>query len=329
MARHYPTSGISGRAFHRTATGALAAGLLVAGLVTFATGVARAQDMEPRAYSSSPVGMNFLASSIGNTRGGILFDPTVPITDASANLNLGSLGYARSFGVGGKQGLVSGGFSYVRGDLQGLVGNVERHTGRSGLADMRVRASLNFVGPGAMTREQFAKAPRKTIVGVSLTVQAPTGQYADDRLINIGTNRWAFRPEVGVSVPVGRWFLDAYAGVWLFTANSDFYPGGSTRTQDPLYAAQAHASYTFKSRAWVAFDATWYAGGEATVDDGAPSTRQDTTRLGGTFSIPVTRRQSIKVAASTGASTRVGSDFDTYLVGWQVAWFDRPAAPHP
>jgi hypothetical protein len=149
-------------------------------------------------------------------------------------------------------------------------------------------------------------------------------------LINIGNNRWAFKPEIGVSVPVGRWFLDAYAGVWLFTPNNDFYPDGtSSREQDPLYTVQGHVSYTFKSRAWLAFDATWYTGGAATVDDGEPSTRQNTTRVGGTFSVPVTQRQSVKIAASTGASTRTGSDFDTILVGWQFGWFDRPAAPRP
>ena len=189
---------------------------------------------------------------------------------------------------------------------------------------MRLRMSVNVVGPGAMTREEFAAAPRKTIVGVSLTVQPPTGQYDETRLINLGTNRWAFKPEVGVSVPVGRWFLDAYAGAWLYTANDSFYPESSTRRQDPLWTAQAHASYTFQSRAWLAFDATWYAGGESTIDGGPPSSRQNSTRLGGTGSIPVTRSQSIKIAASTGASARTGSDFDTYIVGWQIVWFDRP-----
>jgi hypothetical protein len=287
---------------------------------------AYAQEMEPRAYSSSPVGLNFVAIAAGNTRGAILFDPTVPITDASADLNLGAIGYARTFGLAGKQGLAAAGFSYARGDLEGLVDGDARRTGRSGLTDMRAKVSLNLVGPGVLTREEFAAAPKQTILGVSLTIQPPTGQYDETRLINIGTNRWAFKPEVGVSVPVGRWFLDAYAGVWLFTANEEFYPGEATRRQDPLYSVQGHASYTFRTRAWVAFDVTWYGGGEATVDDGPPSTRQNTTRVGGTGSIPITHRQSIKIAVSTGAAERTGSDFNTGLIAWQFAWFDRPAA---
>src|SRR5262245_58481710 len=254
---------------------------------------ARAQEMEPRAYSAAPVGTNFLAIGAGDTRGDVLFDASLPITDTRADLNLAAFGYARSFGVGGRQGLVAGGVVYARGDLEGLVFGAERRTGRSGLTDMRLKVSLNLMGPGAMTPQEFATAPRKTIVGVSLTVQPPTGQYDESRLINLGTNRWAFKPEVGVSVPVGRWFLDAYAGAWFFTSNDEFYPWGSTRRQDPLGSVQAHASYTFRSRAWVAFDATWYGGGEATVDDGPPSTSQSTTRLGATGSIPITKRQSI------------------------------------
>src|SRR5262245_29309605 len=307
----------------------LAAGLSAAAVTCLLAGAALAQDMEPRAYSSSPIGMNFVVVGVGQTRGGVVFDPSIPVTDVEADLNLAVVGYARSFGLGGRQGLVGVGFPYARGDLEGKVSNVDHRTGRSGLADLRLRVSLNFVGPGAMTREQFATAPRKTIVGASLTIQPPTGQYDTSRLINLGTNRWAFKPEVGVSVPVGRWFLDAYAGAWFFTANDEFYPGDSTRRQDPLTAVQAHASYTFPSRAWLAFDATWYGGGESTVDGGPTSSRQSTSRLGGTCSFPLSPSQSIKFAASTGATARTGTDFDTWLVSWQKAWFGLPGPRRP
>jgi hypothetical protein len=308
------------------AAGALAASVLAAAVLA---APAAAQDMEPRAYSSSPIGLNFLAAGIGNTQGALLFDPTVPVEEAHADLNLGSLGYARTFDLAGRQALLGGGMVYARGVLDGLVAGTDRTTGRSGLSDLRLKLSVNLVGPPAMRREQFVKAPHKTVFGASLTIQAPTGQYDRSRLINLGLHRWAFKPEVGVSVPVGRWFLDAYFGAWFYTPNDDFYPGDSTRRQDPLTAVQGHASYTFKSRAWVAFDATWYGGGAATVDDGEPSTRQSSTRVGGTGSVPITRRQSIKIAASTGAAVRTGTNFDTYTVGWQLAWFDPrvPVAP--
>jgi len=299
-------------------------GVLVALAVLALAQPVSAQDMEPRAYSPSPVGTNFLAVAVGNSRGAILFDPTVPITDASANLDSFIAGYARAFGLWGHQGLVALSLPYVRGDVAGTVFEESREVQRSGLADVRLKVSLNLVGGAAMTREEFAKAPRRTIVGTSLTLQAPTGQYDETKLINLGTNRWSFKPEVGVSVPAGRWFLDAYGGAWLFTSNDDFYPGDATRRQEPLFTLQAHAGYTFKSRAWLAVDATWYGGGESTVDDGPPSSRQSNTRLGGTFALPLARGQSIKFATSRGVSARTGSDFETYLLGWQLMWFDRP-----
>jgi hypothetical protein len=160
---------------------------------------------------------------------------------------------------------------------------------------------------------------------MSLAVLVPVGEYQEGKLVNLGTNRWAFKPEAGVSVPVGRrWYLDGYAGVTFFTTNDEYFPGDAAREQEPLVSLQAHGSYSFRSRAWVALDATWYGGGQATVDGGPPSTHQSNTRFGATFSLPVAEHQSLKVAASRGLSTRTGSDFDTYVVGWQIAWLDRP-----
>jgi hypothetical protein len=299
----------------------------VSAVVLLATWTARAQEMEPRAYSPSPIGTNFLAVALGGSHGSLLFDASIPITDASATLGQSALGYARSFGLFGRQALVAAGIPFVHGQIEGQVFEESRRVERSGLADVRVKLSTQIKGPGALTRAEFAKAPRRTIVGVSLTAQAPVGEYDETKLINLGTNRWAFKPEVGVSVPVGRWYLDAYAGAWLFTTNDDFYPGDAVRKQDPLTALQAHASYSFKNRAWVAVDATWYGGGEATVNDGPPSTRQSNTRFGGTFSLPLAPSQSLKIAASTGVSTRVASSFDTVVVGWQLVWFDEPRHP--
>jgi hypothetical protein len=288
-----------------------------------------AQEMEPRAYSPSPIGTNFLAIIGGLTRGEVLFDPTVPITDTEAELGLATLGYGRTFGLAGRQGLVAVAVPYGWGHVEGLVQEEARYIRRAGFGDLRVKASLNLIGPRAMSVEEFRKAPRRAILGVSFAIQAPVGEYYPEKLINLGTNRWAFKPEIGVSVPAGRWYLDAYAGAWFFETNERFYPGYATKRQDPLVALQAHASYTFKSRAWVAIDATWYGGGEATVDSNPPSTRQSNSRLGATFSVPLAARHSLKLAVSSGVSTRTGSDFDTVLVGWQHTWFDRPGGRRP
>ena len=124
-------------------------------------------------------------------------------------------------------------------------------------------------------------------------------------------------------MPRGRWDVDAYAGVWLFTPNGDFYPGGRRRTQDPVFTMQGHVSYTFRPRLWLAVDATWYSGGAAQVDDGTPGGGFSNSRLGATLSIPAGRQQAFKVAYSSGVAVRTGTDFRTIAVGWQWLWF-RP-----
>jgi hypothetical protein len=283
---------------------------------------AGAQDMEPRAYSSSPTGANFLVLGFGRTSGDVLFDPTLPLTDVHADLNAGLLGLGRTFGIGGRLALLTAALPYSWGTIEGRVFEQATQVTRSGLVDPRIKLSVNLLGPPAMSPAEFVRAPRRTVVGASLTAVVPVGQYDPHKLINLGSNRWAFKPEVGVSHPEGRWDLDAYAGVWLFAENDEFFPESARRRQDPIVAIQGHASYTIKPRAWAAFDATWYGGGKATVDDGPPSSRLSNTRVGVTLAWPIGRSQSLKVAYSAGATTRTGTDFSTVGLAWQVMWLD-------
>jgi hypothetical protein len=123
-----------------------------------------------------------------------------------------------------------------------------------------------------------------------------------------------------------RWLLDVYSALWLFTANDSFYSGTSVRTQAPMGAFQAHLSYNFQRQLWVAFDATYYAGGQSTVGGVDNPDRQSNSRLGATVAFPVGRRHSIKLAVSSGAIVRYGADYSTFSVGWQTAWVPRPTA---
>jgi len=286
--------------------------------------VAKAQDLEPRAYSSSPVGTSFVGLGFSRSSGDISFDPTVPITNASATLYSPALGVGQTFGVLGRQALFTAVLPYAWGNASGDVGNQQQSVYRSGLADVKTRFSINLRGNPAMTPKEFAKRPHHNfIVAASLSMTSPAGQYNNTKLINIGTNRWSFKPELGVSYPVKKLYLDLYAGAWFFTENRSFYTGLSTRTQDPLTTIQAHVSYTVLRGLWVAFDSTWYGGGATIVNGGAPSERESNSRLGGTATLPLTKVQSFKLAYSSGVSGRIGSKFNTLAFGWQYVWFDR------
>jgi outer membrane putative beta-barrel porin/alpha-amylase len=294
--------------------------LLVAPLTT---ATLNAQDLEPKAYSASPVGAEFLVAGLSRSTGSVLVDPTLPITDVDARINgvVAAAGY--TFSLFDRVALVTGGMPYLWGDVSGVVGEDAASVSRSGIGDARLKFSINLHGNPAMGARAFAKAPRQAIVGTSVTVVAPSGQYDAAKLINLGTNRWSFKPEVGVSVPKGPWDLDAYLGVWLFTRNSNFFPGGVTRTQDAVVALQAHGSYTLRPRLWAAIDATWYAGGATQVEGGRSATPMNNSRLGATVSFPMTRFQSLKFAYSSGLLVRTGTNFQTFSIGYQWLRFTK------
>ena len=284
---------------------------------------ATAQDLEPKAYTASPVGAAFVVAGLGRASGSVVFDPTLPFTDVEAKVNSGLVAAGYTFGLFGKLALATAALPYAWGDITGKVAEVEGAISRSGLSDARFKLSMNLAGNPAMRVREFVKAPRKTILGTSLTVLAPSGQYYPAKLINLGTNRWGFKPEIGVAVPKGRWDFDAYLGVWLFTTNTNFYPGGLTRSQDAVVALQGHVSYTFRPRLWAAFNATWYRGGSARVEGGEPVGSMNNSRLGATMSIPAGRRQSFKLAYSSGVVVRTGTNFRTLSVGWQWLWLTK------
>ncbi len=280
----------------------------------------KAQDLEPRAYSASPVGTTFLVLGIGRSSGGVFADPSLPFEDVRATLAAASLGVGHTFDLLTRSALVLVALPYAWGEASGRIEEETREASRAGWADARMKLSVNLLGGQALRPREFVKAPRGPIVGVSLTTVAPTGQYHGDRLVNLGSNRWSFKPEIGLSVPTRRWTFDAYAGVWMFTANDEFFPGSTRREQDRVVALQGHVGYTVQPRLWIAFNATWYSGGTTRVDGVGKSDLQRNSRIGATVSVPLGLRQSFKASYSTGATTRIGADFDTIGLAWQVVW---------
>jgi hypothetical protein len=289
-------------------------------LLAIGAGSARAQELEPRAYSPNPTGANFVLLAYGHTSGDVEFDPSAPLTDVTARVNQAALFYGRTFGLFGRAASAAVQLPYAWGHVAGNVFEERRDVYRSGLGDLRVRLTTNLIGGPALPPQEFAQRRPRATLGASLLVLAPTGQYDPSKLVNIGTNRWTVKPELGFSQPAGRWFLELYGGAWLFADNNDFF-GGSRKAQDPLVTLQAHVSYNFRPRLWLAGDATFYTGGRTTVDGVQKADLQRNTRLGLTLAVPVRRRSALKVSWSRGVVTRIGGDFTTVAVGYQFLWF--------
>ena len=280
------------------------------------------QSLGPRAYSPNPTGANFAIANYGYQTGSVLLDPSIPIENVDAKINNAALGYVRTFGLFGRSASAALVVPYVWGSLEGDVAEERRKITRSGFGDLQTRFAVNLLGGPARTPKEFAAAPPATTLGFSLVTVAPTGEYLPDKLINISAHRWAFKPEIGVSHPAGRWTFEAYAGAWFFTTNDDFF-GGKVRTQDPIVAFQAHVSYQFLPRLWLAASGTYYTGGQSTIDGVKSVDLEKNSRVSLTASVPIAQRQSLKFFFARGATTSIGADFTTYSVTYQILWFDR------
>jgi hypothetical protein len=290
--------------------------ILIAVTATTASG----QEMEPRAYSPAPIGTQFVLLGYAHQSGDVLLDSSLPLKDVSVKFNFGSFGYGRTFGLAGHQSSVAVLVPYVWGTAQGSVSENQVMVRRSGGGDIRVRFSTLLKGGEALSPKEFAERKPKTLIGASVVIVVPSGQYDPQRLVNPGSNRWAFKPEIGVSKPKGLWTLEATGGVWLFTPNNSFL-GNSRRTQKPMASFSGGAVYTLRPRMWLSGNATFYTGGSTVLNGTENADRQRNMRVGATFSFPLNRRQSVKVAWAKGVTTRIGGNLNTIAFAWQYAWF--------
>jgi hypothetical protein len=286
-----------------------------------------AQDLSPRAYLITPLRANAVTVANVFNDGDLHFEGTVPITGATGRMNMPNVTLYHALGVFGRSANATATLAYGVGNFEGTAFGAEREIYRSGLFDSVFRFSVNLKGGPAMSLAEMGKWRQKTLIGASLKVVAPTGQYDPTKLINLGANRWAFKPELGLSQRWGHWVLDGYAGVWFFTKNPDFFSrnevvaGTHSQTQDPIFAFETHLSYDFRPRLWVSFDGNFWYGGRTSLDGVEnPATLQKASRIGVTASFPLTRRQSLKVGYADGAYVRFGGDYKVASVAWQYTW---------
>lgn len=282
-----------------------------------------AQELEPRALTNTPIGVNAVLIATGLLYGNVLLDPAVPIEGGTADLWTVAGGYIRSVGLFGMGGKLSVIIPFAAGTWSGQLGGVDTSTSRSGFGDPILKLSLNFLGSPALTRSEFRGYRHKTVAGFSVAVTMPVGQYYPERLINLGSNRWSIASRVGISHALGNWLVEGYGGMTFFTANHDFF-GGATLTQDPLLDVQSHVVRQLgRPGRWLAASAGYAWGGQATVDGVAKSSLQN-ARLSLALQVPVRGGHAFRAAYINGVTTRLGGDFDTVQLVWQYGWGGRP-----
>ena len=293
------------------------AGCALVFAVLLAAVAAEAQNLEPRAFSNAPVDLNFLVVGYAYSHGDVAFDSSVPIKDASLTTQATFLGYGRVLDLWGRTAKLDVVLPYAWVSGSALIAGQLRETAVSGLGDPQVRFSALLYGGPALSAADFVDYTQDLIVGASLAVTAPLGQYDSNRVVNVGTNRWSVKPELGISKALGPVILELESSVTFYTDNNDFL--GRKVEKEPIYAVQGHVVYHTRIGFWMALDATYYAGGRVTID-GKQGTEPEHSRLGATIAIPIDRYNSVKLYGSAGASPRLGGDFYTAGIAWQIRW---------
>lgn len=277
------------------------------------------QELEPAAYKVVPIDVNLFQAGYILAVGDVNFTPALPVEDAQASIHSMTVMYGRTLGIFGRSANLGVVAPYTVGHLEGTYIGEFTEVDRSGFRDPMFRLSVNLYGGPAMDLKEFASYTPKTNVGASIRILAPLGQYDSTKLINLGSNRWSFKPEVAVTRALGKLSLEFYAGVWLFTDNTDFF-GGKKREQDPISSLQLHALYTFKPGMWLSLDLNYYNGGTTKVDGLQNLDLQQNSRIGLAFLLPLHRRGPLRFAYSRGARTTIGAEFDAVALGYSYVW---------
>jgi hypothetical protein len=293
-------------------------GFFCAALLVVAS-AAGAQELDPRTYSNIPIGVNFLAVGYAYNQGNLLLDPALPIEDAEATIHVAFARYLRSFSLFGLPSKVNITLPWTSGHWEGTVDGEFGSRDVTGFGDARIGIATIFSGAPALRKSEFRSFTQRTVFGASLDVIVPSGRYDPSKLVNLGSNRWVFNPEIGFSRTFKKWILEAALAAGIYGDNDDFF-GGSTLQQDDFYAIKAYLTRTFRPGFWVSFAAGYGLGGTTTIDGITRNTDQSNVRVGITCAYAIKPNQGLVLNLSSGATFRAGPDFNTIAVAYQYSW---------
>ncbi|MEH6537580.1 MAG: transporter [Psychroserpens sp.] len=281
-----------------------------------------AQDIEPRRWTALPLGTNILGVGYARTNGKIFFDPLLQVEDGTFNNDVFALQYIHSFKLGNKLARLDVFVPFSITQWEGLLGGVATTVNRNGFADPRIRLSLNFIGMSAMNpnemQEYLMANPKRTSFGVSIAVTLPLGQYFDENLLNLGQNRFIFRPQVGMVHHWGKWSYELTGSALIYTNNNNF-SNGKTRKQNVVFAAQTHLIRQFKSRAWASLSLGYGLSGQSIVN--SQPNNDDRIDVLGAFSLGfvLTKKQTVKLSYIRTETTKdIGADLNSIIMSWST-----------
>ncbi len=280
-------------------------------LVTLLPILCQAQEIEARAYSNAPIGMNFVTAGIAQAKSG------------SYTLNTEAVSLTHVLDLAGQSGRLTLTVPYAELSGVGRVGGQSINASAEGLSDPMIKASVNLYGAPALTNGQFLSYQQDLIIGASLAATIPWGKYNSSQMVNVGANRSLIQPGVGLSQAIGPWRLELAGMATIYTSNTN-YMGSNTLSQNPVYSGETHAIYYFPNTAWISADATYFTGGQTYVNGIPASGTQENWRFGSTLSYPIDKQNSIRLSGSKGVYSHTDTSYNAVGISWQYRWGGTP-----
>lgn len=277
------------------------------------------QELSPRFYWPTPKGTKVVVAGYSYVDGDVLMDPSIPLYEVDSRINTGFFAYMQNFSLLGRTTNFLVELPYSWGITKGIVVDTPAERRLSGFNDLGITLAVNLLGAPAMSPADFQwlRDNPRVILGTSLKILLPTGQYMTDRLINVGANRWAFKPEFGALIPLWpKLLLEIETGVWFFTKDKDFIMG--TRKQEPVLSGELHLVKRFKPGLWISLEANYFWGGRQKIGETQLGDLQRNSKIGGTVSVPFLRRHNLKLGYSFGVVTAYGTDFNQLLATYTL-----------
>ena len=281
---------------------------------------ASAQDVEPRRWSALPLNSSVIGAGYAYTFGDVLFDPLLEAEGVSIDINTLVASYAKPFKLANKLARIDVTIPYSFMQLNGTLSDEPASLYRNGFGDARLRFSINFSGPPPLNVVELQKYnkenPVNTIFGASIALTLPTGQYFDEKLINIGQNQIIVRPQIGMVRNWYSWSFELTGSIFLFTNNNNFF-GGSTRKQDPIFALQTHLIKRFGPKIWTSLSLSYGLGGESTVNNISSADYRTNLLSAASVGYSLTRLQGLKLVYLKSDTLKdIGSNTDSIIVSW-------------
>jgi hypothetical protein len=281
-------------------------------------------ELEPRLWSHLPVNKNFGGIGYVYTEADIFLDPATQLEDVEMELQTIAAKYIRTFALFNKTARIDLTQAYQEGRWEGLLAGNFASTERSGLSDSLVRLAVNLYGSPPLKGKEFqsyrAEHTSETTVGFGLVARLPTGQYYKDKLINLGKNRYALRPQLGMQHSQGKWSAEITGEVAFYTKNDEFF-GDTELEQEPLYIAHGHLIYTHTPGFWLGASIGYDYGGENTVDGVEKDNKKQDIGWALSAAYPINRVSGLKLTyINTRTQEDTGFDSDSLAISASYLW---------